>query len=192
MIAGKIYTVPFRRKRQGRTNYRKRLKLLVSNRFRFVVRKSLKNFQVAVVEYSPKGDRVLLAVSSNTLAKLGWNYGGGNLPSAYLTGFLAGKKAIEKGVKELILDIGFNNSSKGSGLYAVLAGAADAGLKIPFDKEMLPQKERLSGEHIAKYAQALKNEDQRYKKQFSEYIKKGLNPEGITANFNSVKGKMHG
>ena len=74
----------------------------------------------------------------------------------------------------------------------MLAGAVDAGLKIPFEKEMLPQKERLSGEHIAKYAQALKNEAQRYKKQFSGYIKKGMNPEDITANFNSVKGKMHG
>ncbi|MBS3100520.1 50S ribosomal protein L18 [Candidatus Woesearchaeota archaeon] len=192
MISGKTYTMPFRRKRLGRTNYRKRLKLLVSNRLRFVVRKSLKNFHAAVVEYSPKGDKVLLAVSSNTLAKLGWNYCGGNLPSAYLTGFLAGKKALEKGIKDPILDIGFNNSSKGSGLYAVLAGAVDAGLKIPFEKEMLPQKERLSGEHIAKYAQALKNEAQRYKKQFSGYIKKGMNPEDITANFNSVKGKMHG
>ena len=76
MISGKTYTMPFRRKRLGRTNYRKRLKLLVSNRLRFVVRKSLKNFHAAVVEYSPKGDKVLLAVSSNTLAKLGWNYCG--------------------------------------------------------------------------------------------------------------------
>lgn len=187
-----IYTISFRRKRQGRTNYRKRLKILLSNKLRLVVRKSLKNFQASVIEYDQKGDRILFMVSSNTLSKLGWSYESANLPSAYLVGLLAGKEAIKKGIHEVILDIGFNKSTKGSSLYAALAGAIDAGLKIPFDPEVLPPKDRIAGEHIAKYAHSLKNNAQKYNRQFSNYIKKGLNPEDIARHFNEVKNKING
>ena len=192
MIKGKIFTVPFKRKREGRTYYKKRLKILLSYKCRFVVRKSLKSFQAAIIEYDPKGDKVLLAIDSRSLHKLGWKGSSGNLPSAYLIGLLAGKKAVEKGVKEAILDIGFNNSTKGSRLYAALAGAIDAGLKIPFNQEVMPSKERISGEHIVKYAHMLKSDKSKYDKQFSNYIKSGLNPEDFLKNFNEVKAKIHG
>lgn len=192
MKKGNVFTLPFKRKREGRTYYKKRLKILLSNRYRFVVRKSLNNFQASVIEYSSKGDKVIFTVDSKALAKLGWKGNSGNLPSAYLIGLLAGKKAIEKGIKDAILDMGFNNSTKGSRLYAALAGAVDAGLKIPFNPEVLPSKERISGEHIAKYAQALKNDKQRYEKQFYDYIKKGINPEDILRHFNELKGKING
>jgi large subunit ribosomal protein L18 len=36
------YKMPFRRRREGKTNYTKRLKLLLSRKPRLVVRKSLK------------------------------------------------------------------------------------------------------------------------------------------------------
>lgn len=190
MKNGKTFTVPFRRKRQGRTYYKKRLKLLLSNKYRFVVRKSLKNLQVSVIEYNPNGDKVVFTVNSNTLGKLGWKWNSGNLPSAYLIGMIAGKKAIEKCIKDVILDLGFNSSIKGSRLYAALAGAAEAGLKIPFNPEVLPSKERISGEHIAKYAQLLKSDKSRYNKQFSYYIKKGLAPEDIVKHFNEIKNSL--
>lgn len=192
MEKGKIFTLPFRRKRQGRTYYRKRLKMLMSNKCRFVVRMSLKNFQASLIEYSAAGDRVLLTVNSNILSKLGWKGGAGNLPSAYLTGMLAAKKAMEKGITEAILDLGLNKSVKGSRLYAALAGALDAGLKIPFDQEMLPSKDRISGEHIAKYAQLLKKNNSKSGSQFSSYAKKGINPEDIKNHFNEVRGKING
>ena len=191
-MKGKIFTVPFRRKREGRTYYKKRLKILLSNKYRFVVRKSLKNFYASIIEYIPKGDKVLFTVNSKTLSNLGWRGDSGNLPSAYLIGFIAGKKALEKGVNEAVLDLGFNNSTKGSRLYSALAGAIDAGLKIPLNQEVLPEKDRLSGQHIAKYAESLKNNKSRYEKQFSNYIKKGLNPEDIVKHFNEIKGKING
>lgn len=192
MIKGKIFTVPFRRKREGRTFYKKRLKILKSSKYRFVVRKSLKNIYASIVKYNPQGDQVLITVSSRSLSRLGWKGGAGNLPSAYLTGLLAGKKSIEKGIKEAVLDIGFSKSVKGSRLYAVLAGALDSGLKIPATAEILPSKERLSGEHIAKYALSLKSDRQKYEIQFSDYLKKGLVPEDFVKHFNETKGKMHG
>ena len=187
----KVITVPFRRKREGRTYYKKRMKILLSNKSRLVVRKSLKNFQVSIVQYDQKGDRVILTVNSKVLNKFGWKGDNGNLSSAYLAGFLAGKKAVAKGICDAILDLGFNNSTKGSRLYAALAGATDAGLKIPLNPDVLPSKERISGEHIAKYAKELRNEKEKYNKQFSNYIKRGLSPEDIITHFNEVKGKIN-
>ena len=192
MNKGKTYTMPCRRKRQGRTNYKKRLKILMSNKFRFVVRKSSKNLQASIVAYDTKGDNVLFTVNSKALSKLGWKGNAGNLPSAYLIGMLVGKKAIEKGINEAVLDLGFGTSAKGSRLYAALAGAIDAGLKIPFSSEVLPAKERLSGEHISKYAHLLKSDKSSYDRQFSNYTKKGLNPEDLVKHFNETKSKIHG
>lgn len=192
MIKGKIFTVPFRRKREGRTYYKKRLKTLASGKCRLVVRKSLKNIYVSIVKYSPNGDVVLVSASSKSLSKLGWKGGTGNLPSAYLTGLLIGKKSLEKGIPEAVLDIGLNDSIKGSRLYAVLAGALDSGLKIPVNAEILPPKERLAGEHIAKYALSLKSDKSKYNIQFSDYLKKGIAPEDFVKHFNEARGKING
>ena len=164
----------------------------MSHKFRFVARKSLKNVQASVIEYNAKGDNVLFTVHSKSLHKFGWKGDNGNVPSAYLTGLLAGKKAIEKGVKEAIFDLGLNKSTKGSRLYAALAGAIDAGLKIPFAQDMFPAKDRISGEHIAKHAQTLKNHKAEFDMQFSNYTKIGLNPEDIAKHFNEVKIKING
>ena len=192
MKKGKVFAVPFRRKRQGRTYYKKRLKILLSNKARFVIRKSLKDLQASIIKYNPGGDKVLFTINSKALSKFGWKGDNGNLSSAYLIGLLAGKKAIEKGIKDAVLDLGFSNSIKGSRLYAALAGAIDSGLKIPFNSEILPTKDRISGEHIAKYALVLKNNKLTYDRQFSNYIKRGLNPEDIVNHFNEVKGRIHG
>ena len=186
------FTVPFRRKREGKTYYRKRLKLLMSNKYRIVIRKSLKNIQISLVFFNPKGDQILLTVNSKSLSKLGWKGDSGNISSAYLTGMLAAKKSKEKGIEEAILDLGFDKSVKGTRIYAALAGAIDAGLKIPHDQEMFPKKERIAGEHIAKYAQSIKNDKTAYQRQFSAYLKRGLNPEDIVKHFNEIKVKVNG
>jgi large subunit ribosomal protein L18 len=181
----------FRRKREGKTHYKKRLKILLSNKFRLVLRKSLNSIKASIVQYDAKGDRILFTVDSKTLGKFGWKGNTGNLPSAYLTGMIAGKKAVKEGVKEAILDIGLNNSTKGSRLYAALAGAIDAGMKIPSSMEVLPSIERISGDHISKYAKSIKNDKSRYEKQFYDYIKKGINPEDIVKHFNEIKEKIN-
>jgi large subunit ribosomal protein L18 len=56
MNQGPRYHVKPRRQREGRTNYRKRLKLLRSGKVRAVVRKSIKNTQIQLIEYKEKGD----------------------------------------------------------------------------------------------------------------------------------------
>ncbi|MBI2208686.1 50S ribosomal protein L18 [Candidatus Woesearchaeota archaeon] len=185
-----IYTVGFRRKRKSLTNYRKRVKVLSAKRPRLVVRKSLKNIQASIVEYNKKGDIVRVASHSQNLKKFGWNYNTGNIPAAYLVGYLLGKKAKNARLDQVIFDIGLSKSVKGSRLYSVLAGALDAGLNIPCSKEMLPSKERLSGAHIAGYAQSLKKNEALLKKQFGACIKNKIDPENITKNFEQVKGSI--
>jgi len=190
MKRSSIYTVGFRRKRKSLTNYRKRVRVLSSKRPRLVVRKSLKNIQASIAEYNKKGDIIKIASHSQNLKKFGWDYNTGNIPAAYLVGYLLGKKAKNAKLDQVIFDIGQSKSVKGSRLYAVLAGALDAGLSIPCSKEMLPSKERLSGTHIASYAQSLKKDEALLKKRFSACIKNNMDLANISKNFEQVKGSI--
>jgi large subunit ribosomal protein L18 len=144
-------SVPYRRKREGKTNYKTRLKLLLSSRPRLVVRKSNKNLWCQLVEYSPDGDKVIASSHSRELAKYGLKTSRCNLPVAYLTGILLGRRAVQKKHSEALLDIGLYTSTKGSRLYAALKGAVDAGMKIPYSEGILPAQERLEGKHISGY-----------------------------------------
>ena len=190
MKGNKIRTLGFRRKREGFTDYRKRIKILSSNKLRLVIRKSLKSIQASIVEYNKKGDVVKLSFHSQNLKKFGWNYNTGNIPAAYLVGFLLGKRAKDANLDEAILDIGLQKSIKGSRIYTVLAGATDAGLKIPHNKEILPSKDRVSGKHIAHYAESLKKNESALKKQFGKYLKNNIDPQDITKKFEEVKNNI--
>ncbi len=143
--------IGFKRKRLGKTNYRKRLKLLLAHKPRLVVRKSLKNILAQIIEYNEKGDRVILSAHSSELKKYGYDGNKGNIPSAYLVGLLIGNKAKKKNIKELILDIGLQNSVKGSRIYSVLKGCIDTGLNIPHSKDILPIEDRIKGKHIKNF-----------------------------------------
>jgi large subunit ribosomal protein L18 len=186
-----IYRVRYRRRREGKTDYKKRLALLKSGRPRFVVRKSLSHFTCQVISFDPKGDITLASANSKELAKVGWLGHGGNTPSAYLTGMLCGIRAKKRGVKEAVLDIGIQRPSKGASIFAALKGALDAGLKIPHDPEIVPSQKRIRGEEIARYAEELKKRDpEKYKRTFSFYLKKGLDPSQISKHFDEIKGRV--
>ena len=187
MKNNRIRTIKFRRERDGFTDYRKRLRLLSSKRLRFVVRKSLKSVQASIVQYDKKGDIVKVSSHSSSLKKYGWPYSAKNLPASYLVGFLLGKMARKSKLEDAILDSGLYKSVKGSRIYAVLAGAIDAGLRIPHSKEILPSKERIIGKHISSYAEKLKKEPVSLKKQFGDCLKNNFNPENIAEKFEEVK-----
>ena len=140
--------VALRRTREGKTNYKKRLKLLLAGKPRLVIRPTLKNIIVQLVGFEPKGDKILVGVHSAQLSKYGWKAGAGNIPAAYLSGYLLGLKSQKLGIKEAVLDMGWKISSKGNKIYACLKGALDGGLKINHDQEVLPSEERLKGKHI--------------------------------------------
>jgi large subunit ribosomal protein L18 len=140
--------VPFRRRREGRTDYRKRLQLLRGDAPRAVVRKTNAGVIVQLCAYSDRGDRVLAGAVAQELRKLGWTGSTGNLPAAYLTGYLAGKRAAAKGVTAAVLDLGRQHPTKGGRLFAVLKGLLDAGVAIPHDEAVLPSPDRVQGAHL--------------------------------------------
>ena len=151
MKQGPRYRVKPRRRREGRTDYRKRLALLKSRKPRIVVRKTLKNTIVQFVKYNELGDEILVTAISNELVKkYNWKYSTSATPAAYLTGLLAGKKAVDKGIKEGVLDMGRYVPSTGSKIFAALKGVLDAGVQCPSNNEKMPKEDRILGKHINK------------------------------------------
>lgn len=148
MAKGPKYKVKFRREREGKTNYKKRLALLKSRAKRFVIRISNKNILCQIVSYDGKTDTVLASGSSKELAKLGWKGATSNIPAAYLTGYLCGVKAKKAKVTEAVPDLGFTQVIKGSKPFAALKGGLDAGVQMNHDEAVLPPQERLDGAHI--------------------------------------------
>lgn len=149
MARGPRYHVPYRRRREGKTDFRKRLRLLKAGMPRLVVRRTLTKTIVQVAEYTPEGDRVLAQASSPELAKMGWTVSSSNVPAAYLTGLLAAKRAAEAGVEEAILDGGIGKPTNGGKVYSALQGALDGGLWVPHGEDVLPSEERIRGEHLS-------------------------------------------
>ena len=188
MAINRKYSLRYKRKRKKLTNYRDRLRLILSKKIRLVVRRSLNNFTAQLVEYNSKGDQVKISMTANKLREYGWKYHSGNLSSAYLLGLIIGLEANKLKINEVVLDIGLNESIKGSSIYSFLKGALDSGLNIPHGEEVLPSEDRISGAHIANYFNTL-SQDQR-KKQFSKYLKNDVNPADITKDFKEVKSKI--
>ena len=148
MADGPTYRVPRRRRREGRTDYKKRLSLLKSGQTRAVVRKQENNTITQFVDYDPEGDVVRTQAVAHELKDLGWEGHTGNLPAAYLTGYLAGTRGLEAGIEEAVLDIGRHKPEGGSAVFAALKGILDAGLEVPHGEEILPEEDRHLGAHI--------------------------------------------
>ncbi|MGC9780468.1 MAG: 50S ribosomal protein L18 [Candidatus Heimdallarchaeota archaeon] len=182
------YHVPFRRRREGKTNFHRRKRLLRSDKNRLVVRRSNKHERVSIVKAKVIGDETLVDASSQHLKQYGWKGATGNVPASYLTGYLAGKYAKALGIKEAILDIGINTCKKDTRISALLCGAVQAGLKIPHDPSVFPTKERYTGQIIADYATKLKKKSsEKYAKQFSGYKKLSAKPESLPTYFAAAK-----
>jgi len=154
MATGPRYNVPMRRRREGRTDYHQRLRLLKSGSPRLVARVSNQHVRAQLVAPGSNGDETLASASSTELADYGWEAPTGNLPAAYLTGYLLGRRAAEAGIDEAVLDIGLNTASPGAKVFAVQEGAIDGGLYSPHNEDVFPEWERTRGEHIAEYAEA--------------------------------------
>ena len=151
MVQKTTYSTKFKRRTIGRTDYKKRLALLKSGVPRLVVRVLSRQVIVQVVEYKEKGDHILTGASSLELKKYGWKNHNGDVSAAYLTGLLAGKKAVKLNVKKAVLDLGLHTPVKGSNVFSALKGFVDAGIEVPHTKSCLPSKDRINGKVIAGY-----------------------------------------
>jgi large subunit ribosomal protein L18 len=181
----------YRRRREGRTDYKRRLALLKSGQPRLVVRTTNNDTLVQVVQYSAEeGDIILASCNHKKLKEQGWSAPGGNIPSAYLAGLLCGKLAGSK-IKNAILDSGKGKLSKGNLVFAALKGFSDSGIEIPFSEDKLPSEDRVAGKHIESYAALLqKDSPERYKSYFGKYLKDQSKPEELSKLFAEVKSKI--
>ncbi len=145
------YSPKFKRRTEGITNYKKRFNMLKSKSKRVVVRLTNKKIITHAADFGEKGDKTTAFVTSSDLKSLGWKHSLKSLPAAYLTGALLASTMKSQGQNECIIDLGLRTNTKGGRIFAVLKGAADAGLKFPHSKDYFPPEDRIAGKHIDAY-----------------------------------------
>lgn len=135
-----------RRLREEKTNYKKRGTMLMGKTDFVTVHITNENIQVQVLKPGMTGDTVVASAHSRVLLNKGWKGSRKSVPAAYLTGYLAGKKAVARGITGAILYTGTKRYTQR--VAAVLKGVVDAGLKIPADSQVFPPEERINGDHL--------------------------------------------
>jgi large subunit ribosomal protein L5e len=87
----------------------------------------------------------------------------------------------------VILDVGLNRTTTGARVFGALKGAVDGGLDIPHNTKRFPgnageeydagrHRDYIFGVHVAEYMRTLQEDDPAaYQRQFSGYIKAGVN-----------------
>lgn len=206
--------VPFRRRRECKTNYHKRQIMVRQNlkkpnlqQTRLVVRMTNKYVIAQLVKAYPTGDKTLSQAHSRELISYNITMGLKNYTACYLTGLLLGKRAMRQsnlhkiyrgnqesvGVTHLvtnlsgqpasisaILDIGLKRPTRGSRVFAVLKGVADAGVNIPYSPQRLfgydPKAKKLDstklanrirGNDLSKYAASKKGASHHFSSYFN-------------------------
>ncbi len=120
--------------------------MLMGKRDFITVNISNENTLVQILKPGMTGDKVVASAHSRYLLEKGWKGSRKSVPAAYLTGYLAGKKALGKGASDAILYTGTRRYTQR--MAAALKGVIDAGVQVPADKETFPSDDRINGEHL--------------------------------------------
>lgn len=143
-----------RRRKEHKTDYAKRIKLLKGGSPRVVFRKTNKYIITQYVKSKNAQDKIDEGITSKVLIKYGWpKVSGGSLksiPAAYLTGFLMGKKISKKKQEKPIIDTGMIRSLHKNKVFAFLKGLKDSGIKIKCEEKDFPSEDRIKGKHLEK------------------------------------------
>ncbi|CAA2957801.1 60S ribosomal L5 [Olea europaea subsp. europaea] len=229
----KRFQVKYKRRREGKTDYRARIRLINQDKnkyntpkYRYVVRFTNKDIIAQIVSANIAGDLVLAAAYAHELPRYGLKVGLTNYAAAYCTGLLLARRVLKKlemddeyeGNSEAtgedysvepaesrrpfrtLLDVGLIRTTTGNRVFGALKGALDGGLDIPhsdkrfagFSKESKQldaevHRKHIYGGHIAAYMSTLmEDEPEKYQSHFSEYIKEGLEPEGLEEMYKKV------
>jgi large subunit ribosomal protein L18 len=140
------YSKILRRLREEKTNYKKRGTMLMGKRDFITVNITNENTQVQILKPGMTGDTVIASAHSRYLLEKGWKGSRKSVPAAYLTGYLAGKKALGQGAKDAILYTGTRKYTQR--MAAALKGIIDAGVQVPASEETFPSDDRINGEHL--------------------------------------------
>ena len=184
------YVHTLKRIRQHKTNYRKRSGILIGRRPFIITKISGQNISAQALKPTLTGDIVIASAHSRELIRHGWKGSMNSMPACYLTGLLLGKKSIQKGATNAVLYTGNNPFT--TKVAACLKGIVDSGINIPVSKESLPGDDRVSGEHIANYANLLKDSEEKYNSRFSALLKQGLRPEDYPVHYEEIRMKKSG
>mmetsp|Transcript_2771 Transcript_2771/g.8410 ORF Transcript_2771/g.8410 Transcript_2771/m.8410 type:complete len:298 (+) Transcript_2771:68-961(+) len=229
LVKNKAYSSRFqvkpRRRREGKTDYFARRKLITQDKrkynapkYRLVVRITNRDIITQILAARLNGDEVIAAAYSHELPKYGIKVGLTNYSAAYATGLLLARRTLTKlgladtyvGKEEAdgemfevepegdkrpfraLLDVGLGQTTTGSRIFGAMKGCVDGGINVPHSEKRFPAwtkeegfsvdelRKRIVGEHVADYMRELIEEDQdRYNKQFSQYIKEGIDPDDI-------------
>uniref|UniRef100_A0A069DYI7 Large ribosomal subunit protein uL18 n=1 Tax=Panstrongylus megistus TaxID=65343 RepID=A0A069DYI7_9HEMI len=218
----KRYQVKFKRRREGKTDYYARKRLIVQDKnkyntpkYRLIVRLSNKDITCQVAYSRIEGDKIVCAAYSHELPVYGIKVGLTNYAASYCTGLLLARRLLQKlkldklysgttdvtgdeynvenldegpGAFRCYLDVGLMKTSAGARVFGALKGAVDGGLNIPHSMKRFPgydaeskefnaevHRKHIFGIHVADYMRQLAEEDDdAYKRQFSQYIKFGI------------------
>lgn len=99
----------------------------------------------------------------------------------------------QPGAFRCYLDVGLVRTTTGARVFGAMKGAVDGGLDIPHSSKRFPgydgesgefsaevHRDHIFGKHVSGYMQQLQDDDEdAYKKQFSQYIKLGINPDKL-------------
>ncbi|XP_008807248.2 60S ribosomal protein L5-like isoform X2 [Phoenix dactylifera] len=222
----KRFQVKFKRRREGKTDYRARIRLINQDKnkyntpnYRFVVRFTNKDIIAQVISASIAGDLVLAAARTHELPRYGLEVGLTNYAAAYCAGLLLARRVLKmlemdeeyQGNIEAtgldfsvepaesrrpfraLLDVGLVRTTTGNRVFGCLKGALDGGLDIPHsdkrfagfkkDEKQLDEevhRKYIFGGHVASYMRTMmEDEPEKYQAHFSEYIKKGIEPDNM-------------
>ncbi|KAL9989175.1 hypothetical protein ACROYT_G003695 [Oculina patagonica] len=223
----KRFQVKFKRRREGKTDYFARKRLVTQDKnkyntpkYRFVVRFTNKDIICQIAYAKLEGDVIICAAYAHELPRYGVKVGLTNYAAAYCTGLLLARRLLTKlklheiytgtdevtgdeynvesidgspGAFRAFLDVGLARTTTGARVFGALKGAVDGGLDIPHSMKRFPgydseskefsaevHRNHIFGQNVAKYMQELRDEDEEtYKKQFSQYIKNGIEPDQI-------------
>jgi large subunit ribosomal protein L5e len=223
----KRYQVKFRRRREGRTDYYARRRLVVQDKnkyntpkYRLIVRFTNKDIVAQIAYARIEGDVIVCAAYSHELPRYGVKVGLTNYAAAYCTGLLLARRLLQKfkldtiyqgctqvtggvfnvedvddgpGAFRAFLDVGLARTTTGARVFGVMKGAVDGGIDIPHSTKRFPgfdseskdfnaetHRKHIMGTHVADYMTQLMDDDEEaYKRQFSQYIKLGIVPEQV-------------
>ena len=151
-----------KRRKEHKTDYSKRLKLLKGELPRIVFRKTNKYLIAQYVTSDQTKDKIEIGITSKKLTNYGWpkEFEGSlkSIPAAYLIGLLIGKEITKNKKENPIADFGMLRVLPKSKVYAFLKGLIDSGVKIKHKEENFPNEDRISGKHFEKNFSKMFNE----------------------------------
>uniref|UniRef100_A0A1W7R9P7 Large ribosomal subunit protein uL18 n=1 Tax=Hadrurus spadix TaxID=141984 RepID=A0A1W7R9P7_9SCOR len=223
----KRFQVKFRRRREGRTDYYARRRLVVQDKnkyntpkYRMIVRFTNKDIICQIAYARIEGDVIVCAAYAHELPKYGVKVGLTNYAAAYCTGLLLARRLLRKfgmddiykgceevtgdeyivedidgqpGAFRAYLDVGLARTTTGARIFGAMKGAVDGGIDVPHSNKRFPgydsetkefnpeiHRKHIFGQHVADYMRVLMEDDEEaYKKQFSQYIKLGITPDDL-------------